>query len=337
MRSRYAGQPFTTSPSEIAAALLDVSIPTLLLALVHITGDPRFIRDFKQMGVFLNEVQGFMSEEDKARARAEALTVITDYRDRGCPEPAPLKSDLIREMLDWAACEHAPNEYLPLALEEMDLEGIDPRRPAELRAESTAGFPVLVIGCGEPGILAGVRLKQANIPFTIIEKNSGPGGTWWENSYPGARVDVANHFYCYSFEPSNEWSHFFAEQPELQSYFTRLMAKHGLNDHVRWQTEVVAVEWDDEDGMWTVTMREDDEGLTEMPARAVITAVGQLNRPNIPEFKGAKKFRGPSFHSAAWDHSVDLTGKRVALIGAGASGFQIAPAIVDEVEHLTVD
>ncbi len=114
------------------------------------------------------------------------------------------------------------------------------------------------------------------------------------------------------------------------------MAKHGLNDHVRWQTEVVAVEWDDEDGMWTVTMREDDEGLTEMQARAVITAVGQLNRPHIPEFKGAKKFRGPSFHSAAWDHSVDLTGKRVALIGAGASGFQIAPAIVDDVDHLTV-
>jgi 4-hydroxyacetophenone monooxygenase len=114
------------------------------------------------------------------------------------------------------------------------------------------------------------------------------------------------------------------------------MSKHGLNDHVRWQTEVVAVEWDDEDGMWTVTMREDDEGLTEVQARAVITAVGQLNRPHIPEFKGANTFRGPSFHSARWDDSVDLTGKRVALIGAGASGFQIAPAIADEVEHLTV-
>ena len=141
MRSRYAGQPFTTSTSEIAAALQDVSIPTLLLSLVHITGDPRFIRDFKQMGVFLNEVQGFMSEEDKARARAEALTVITDYRDRGCPEPAPLSSELIREMLDWAACEHVPDDYLPLALEEMDLDGVDPRRPAELPAESMAEFP----------------------------------------------------------------------------------------------------------------------------------------------------------------------------------------------------
>ena len=116
----------------------------------------------------------------------------------------------------------------------------------------------------------------------------GPGGTWWENSYPGARVDVANHFYCYSFEPSNEWTHFFAEQPELQNYFTTVMGKHGLGDHVRWQTEVIAAEWDNEDGMWTVTVREPDEGLTTMRARAVITAVGQLNRPHIPEFEGAQ-------------------------------------------------
>ncbi|ETZ41368.1 putative 4-hydroxyacetophenone monooxygenase domain protein [Mycobacterium avium MAV_120709_2344] len=184
MRSRYAGEPFTTSTAEIAAALEDVSIPTLLLSLVHITGDPRFIRDFKQMGIFLNEVQGFMSEEDKARARAEALSVITYYRDRGCPEPEPLSPELIREMMDWAACEHVPDDYLPLICEELDLDGVDPRRPAALPAERAAGLPVLVVGCGESGILAGVRLKQANIPFTIVEKNAGPGGTWWENSYP---------------------------------------------------------------------------------------------------------------------------------------------------------
>ncbi|OBK15523.1 flavin-containing monooxygenase [Mycobacterium asiaticum] len=336
MRSRYAGQPFTTSTSEIAAALEDVSIPTLLLSLVHITGDPRFIRDYKQMGVFLNEVQGFMSEEDKARARAEALSVLTEYRDRGCPEPEKLSAELIREMLDWAACEHVPDDYVPLALEEMDLEGADPRRPVMLPSENTAEFPVLVIGCGESGILAGLRLRQANIPFTIVEKNPGPGGTWWENSYPGARVDVANHFYCYSFEPNNDWTHFFAEQPELQQYFTEVMAKHDLAEHVRWSTEVVSAEWQDHDGNWAVELRAPDGHTSTVRARAVITAVGQLNRPYLPEFVGADTFAEPSFHSAAWDHSVDLTGKRVALVGAGASGFQIAPAIAADVEHLTV-
>ena len=336
MRSRYAGRPFTASTAEIAAALEDVSIPTLLLSLVHITGDPRFIRDFKQMGIFLNEVQGFMSEEDKARARAEALSVISGYRDRGCPEPEPLSPELIREMMDWAACEHVPDDYLPLVFEELDLDGADPRRPAALPIQCAAELPVLVVGCGESGILAGIRLKQANIGFTIVEKNAGPGGTWWENSYPGARVDVANHFYCYSFEPNNDWTHFFAEQYELQDYFTQVMKKHDLAEHVRWNTEVVAAEWNDDDGMWTVSLRCTDGQTSTLRARALITAVGQLNRPHIPEFDGADAFAGPSFHSAAWDHSVDVTGKRVALIGAGASGFQIAPAIAENVEQLTV-
>ncbi|WP_205873050.1 flavin-containing monooxygenase [Mycobacterium camsae] len=336
MRSRYAGEPFTTSTPEIAAALQDVSVPTLLLSLVHITGDPRYMRDFKQMGLFLNEVQGFMSDDDKDRARAEALAVLTDYRDRGCPEPPPLSDDVIREMMDWAACEHVPDDYLPLAREEMDLEGVDPRRPAALPRDSAADFPVLVIGCGESGILAGIRLKQANIPFTIVEKNAGPGGTWWENSYPGARVDVANHFYCYSFEPNNEWTHFFAEQPELQSYFAAVLARHDLGGTVRWRTEVLGAQWDDEAGVWNVALRGADGAVSTARARAVITAVGQLNRPRLPDFAGADTFAGPSFHSAAWDHSVDLTGKRVALVGAGASGFQIAPAIAGDVSHLTV-
>lgn len=332
----YAGQPFTSSDKEIEAALEQVSIPTLLLSLVHITGDPRYIREFKQAGVFLNEVQGFMSEEDKARARAVALPVIADYRDRGCPGPVPLSDELIAEMLDWTACEHVDDEYRPMVLEEMDLEDVDPRRPAALDPAKTADFPVVVIGCGESGLLAGIRLKQANFPFTIIEKNAGPGGTWWENSYPGARVDVANHFYCYSFEPSNDWSHYFAEQPELRAYFETVLARHQLDQDVRWQTEVVKAQWDDDDESWRVSVRDKDGTESDIRARAVITAVGQLNRPALPDFDGADTFEGPAFHSAQWDHSVDLTGKRVALIGAGASGFQIAPAIADRVEHLTV-
>lgn len=335
MRSLYSGLPFTTSTSEIAAALQDVSVPTLLLSLVHISGDARFIRDFKPMGLFLNEVQGFMSEEDKMRARAEARSVIADYRDRGCPEPKPLANELIREMLDWAACEHVSDSYLPLVLEEMDLGGADPRRPAALADERTAGFPVVVIGCGESGILAGIRLRQANIPFTIVEKNSGPGGTRWENSYPGARVDVANHFYCYSFEPS-DWTHFFAEQAELRDYFAHVIGKHAIAGHVRWSTEVLSATWNDSDGTWIVSVRSADGQTSTLRARAVITAVGQLNRPHIPKFEGTRSFEGPSFHSAAWDHSVDLAEKRVALIGAGASGFQIAAAIAPYVEQLTV-
>lgn len=330
-RSFHVGQPFTTPDAAIAAALEQVSIPTLLLSLVHITGDPRYIREFKQAGLFLNEVQGFMSEEDKARVREIALPVIADYRDRGCPVPDPLPAEVVREMMDWAACEPVDDDNVPLMLEELDLEGVDPRRPRTL--ENTGDFSVIVIGCGESGVLAGVRPKQAGIDFTIVEKNAGPGGTWWENSYPGARVDVANHFYCYSFEPSNHWDHFFAEQPELRQYFRDVVDRHELEPNIRWNTEVVSAAWDGE--MWNVTVRS-AAGTETLKANAVITAVGQLNRPHIPDFPGAETFAGPAFHSAAWDHDVDVTGKRVALIGAGASGFQIAPAIADKVAHLTV-
>jgi 4-hydroxyacetophenone monooxygenase len=340
VRNPHAGQPFTTSDEELADALLDVSIPTLMLSLVHMSGDPTLIRGaLKPAGLFLNEVQGYMSEDDKAAARTVALKVIADYRDRGCPEPDPIGPELLKEMMEWLVCEPVPDEYVPMLFEEMELDGLDARaeRPsAASNRRPHADFPVVVIGCGESGLLAGIRLKEAGIPFTIVEKNSGVGGTWYQNTYPGARVDVGNHFYCYSFEPTEGWTHFFAEQPELQAYFQGVMDKHDIGPHVRWETEVTGACWDEASATWAVTVRDRDGTVSTLTARAVISAVGQLDRPFLPTIPGQADFTGPAFHSAEWDHSVGLGGKRIALIGAGASGFQIAPAIAEEVEHLTV-
>ncbi|MGD0880076.1 MAG: NAD(P)/FAD-dependent oxidoreductase [Acidimicrobiales bacterium] len=338
MRNPHAGEPFVTSDEEIAEALRDVSIPTLLLSLVHLSGDPELIRGrLRPAGLFLNEVQGYMTEEDKAEARALALDVIRDYRDRGCPEPEPVTPELLHEMMSWLVCEDVPAEYVPLLMEEMELDGRDARR-VELAGDpaARAAFPVVVIGCGQSGLLAGIRLAEAGIPFTIVEKNAGVGGTWWENSYPGARVDVGNHFYCYSFEPSDHWTEFFARQPELQRYFQSVMDRHGIAPHVRWETEVLGADWDEGSATWSVRTRAADGTEEVLTARAVISAVGQLNRPYVPDIDGAADFAGPAFHSARWDHDVDLTGKRVAMVGAGASGFQIAPTIAPEVGHLTV-
>jgi 4-hydroxyacetophenone monooxygenase len=340
VRNPHAGQPFTSSDEEIAEALLDVSIPTLMLSLVHMSADPTLIRGvLKPAGLFLNEVQGYMSEDDKAAARKIALEVIADYRDRGCPEPAPVGPALLKEMMQWLVCEPVPDEYVPMLLEEMELDGVDERAA---RPETTPDSParavqhVVVIGCGESGLLAGIRLREAGIPFTIVEKNAGVGGTWYQNTYPGARVDVGNHFYCYSFEPTDQWTQFFAEQPELQAYFQGVMDRHGIGPHVQWETEVTGARWDEASATWTVATRGRDGIESTLTARAVISAVGQLDRPHIPSIPGQHDFTGPSFHSAEWDHSVDLRGRRVALIGAGASGFQIAPAIAADVEHLTV-
>ncbi|HEY4927934.1 MAG TPA: NAD(P)/FAD-dependent oxidoreductase [Acidimicrobiales bacterium] len=338
MRNPHAGEPFDTPDEAIAEALLDVSIPTLLLSLVHMSGDPSIIRGrLRPAGLFLNEVQGYMSEEDKGAARTLALEVIRDYRERGCPEPEPIAPELLHEMMTWLVCEDVPEEYVPLLMEEMELDGRDARRvgPVGTAAERDA-FPVVVIGCGQSGLLAGIRLQEAGIPFTIVEKNAGVGGTWWENSYPGARVDVGNHFYCYSFEPSDHWTEYFARQPELQRYFQSVMDKHGIGPHVRWETEVLGATWDEASATWSVRIRGSDGTEKVLGARAVISAVGQLNRPHIPEIAGQERFDGPAFHSARWDHDVDLSEKRVAMIGAGASGFQIAPTIAPDVSQLTV-
>ncbi|MDR3661520.1 MAG: NAD(P)/FAD-dependent oxidoreductase [Mycobacterium sp.] len=340
MRNPHAGQPFTTSDEEIADALLDVSIPTLMLSLVHMSGDPELIRGtLRPAGLFLNEVQGYLSEDDKAAVRALALGIIAGYRDRGCPEPEPIGAELVKEMMEWLVCEPVPDEYVPMVLEEMELDGRDIRAVQSTRTGSgdpAAEFPVVVIGCGESGLLAGIRLKEAGLPFTIVERSAGVGGTWWHNSYPGARVDVGNHFYCYSFEPSDHWTQFFAEQPELQTYFERVVDKYGIRPHVRFSTEVTGATWDEDTATWQVAVR-GPHGTEEMlSARAVISAVGQLNRPYLPPIPGQDAFTGPWFHSAQWDHDVDLTGKRVAMIGAGASGFQIAPTIADKVASLNV-
>ena len=215
---------------------------------------PSLIRgELKPAGLFLNEVQGYMSEEDKAAVRKIALEVIADYRDRGCPEPEPigrraaagddavagLRAGARRVRADAARGDGARRQ----------------RRPRGHAATPADDFPVVVIGCGESGLLAGIRLKEAGIPFTIVEKNAGVGGTWWQNTYPGARVDVGNHFYCYSFEPTDQWTHFFAEQPELQAYFQGVMDRHDIGEHVRFGTEVTEAAWDDATGTWTVAAR----------------------------------------------------------------------------------
>ncbi|WP_182523555.1 flavin-containing monooxygenase [Nocardioides dongkuii] len=339
MRNPHAGEPFTAdqmSDEAVAAALEDVSVPTLLLSCLHMT-EGEAAREailegpLRPQGLFLNEVQGYMSPEDQAAARAFALDVIRDWRDRGCPEPEPVGPDLLKRMMDWLVCADVPPEYVPMMLEEMELDGADARatgRPVDPGA--AADLPVVVIGCGMSGLLAAIRLQEAGFPYTVIEKNDGVGGTWWENRYPGARVDVGNHFYCYSFEPSDAWTEFFAQQPELQAYFQGVLERHDVGRHVRWGTEVTDATWDEASGTWAVRL-DTGEVLT---ARAVISAVGQLNRPHVPDVPG--ELTVPSFHTARWDDDVDLTGKRVVMIGAGATGFQLAPAIADRVGHLTI-
>ena len=339
-RHAHHGEPFTDDDAQIAAMLADVSVPVLLCSMVHLTGDPAWIRsELRPSGVLLNEYQGFMSPEAQAAARQWVLPALAAHRDARCPTPAPLSPALITEMMSFLACGPLPDDAVPMFAEDLQLDGprwADTRWAEAVPVPRRAEYPVLIVGCGEAGLLAGIVLRQAGIPFTILEKNPGVGGTWFENTYPGARVDIGSHFYSFSADPGEHWSEYFVQHDELRRSFEREFARHGLAEHTRFETEVTAARWDEDAAAWTVTARRSDGTVEQHSARILISAVGSLNRPRLPEIEGMDAFTGPAFHSARWDHGVDLTAKRVALIGAGASGFQIGPAIAGQVEQLTV-
>ena len=333
-----AAEKITDDNAAIEAALADASIPTLMLSMIHMSGDTALLDgSIRPLGAYLNEVQGYMSEEDKASIRAQALDVITRYRDNGC-QAVPVKDpETIRRMMSFLVAEEVPMDYVPMMLEEMELDG-DARQLdwEDIPADKRADFHVTVIGGGMSGVLAAIRLKEAGINFTVIEKNAGVGGTWHENRYPGCRVDVGNHFYCYSFAPNHDWTEYFAQQPELQQYFEDCLDRFGVREHFRFNTEVVKAQFDESLQQWQVTLRAQDGSESQLDSNAMISAVGQLNRPKLPDIKGRESFAGVSMHSAQWRSDVDVRGKRVAVIGTGASAFQLVPTIADEVESLAV-
>jgi cyclohexanone monooxygenase len=189
-----------------------------------------------------------------------------------------------------------------------------------------------VIGAGAGGIAMGIQLAAGGYDFTIFDRADGFGGTWRHNTFPGAACDVPSHLYSYSFAPNPRWSKTFANQPEILAYLERVAAEHGLGPHLRPNTAITTVRWSDIQRRWT--LRTDDG--QEYDCDVVVSAVGMLDVPNIPDIAGAQRFRGRRFHSARWDHTKSTAGERVASIGTGASAVQYVPAIAPKTAHLTV-
>ena len=194
-------------------------------------------------------------------------------------------------------------------------------------------FPVVIIGGGFGGIGMGIELKKAGIhSFVIIERAGEVGGTWRDNTYPGCACDVASDVYSFSFEPNPNWSRAYSPAAEIQQYILHCTEKYGIRPHLKLNTSVNAASFDESTGLWSV---QTSAGET-LRARAVVSAVGGLVEPSYPKIKGLDKFEGPTLHTARWDHKVKLAGKRVAVIGTGASAIQVIPAIAPEVKKLKV-
>lgn len=198
----------------------------------------------------------------------------------------------------------------------------DRKEPRDLR--------VAVIGAGMAGVLSAIRLKQMGIDFTVYEKAERVGGTWRENCYPGIACDVPSVVYSYSFDHNPEWSRRYAPGHEIEAYFEDVAARHGIVPRIRFGDEVVRCEWIG--GRWTVETAKGHRDEVDV----VIAATGVLHHPNIPTFPGMDSFGGAAFHSARWDHSVPLDGRRVGVVGTGSTAVQITCALVDRVGHFSL-
>jgi len=317
----------------LAEAVRMANLPTLLMVLVQLSGERRWLerpyRPHRSGGMGDND-DGGLPEHLRTEVRDAALDAILAWRSGravAIPEPSP---DLLVEMLSCAMDEAVPAEYGPMIAAQLatGLPEIEPIAVPDW-------FSAIIIGAGVSGLCAAVSLQRAGIPFTILEQHETVGGTWWENRYPGAGVDTPNHLYSYSFLPY-DWTKYFALRDELHSYTEYAADTFGLRQHIRFSTEVVSASYDHDTQGWWVDIRGPGGRTERVRATVLISAAGIFNPLKYPAIDGLDSFAGPSFHTSRWPSDLDVEGKRVAIIGNGASGMQIGPEIQPLVSSLTI-
>ncbi|MCV7170010.1 NAD(P)/FAD-dependent oxidoreductase [Mycobacterium manitobense] len=248
--------------------------------------------------------------------------------------PVPVDEVLFSRLLPLALGSDVDDEFVPLLLEQGGFQLSQPALPRDVPIPSTT--TVAIIGAGIAGIVNALAAEDAGVTYEIYDRNHEVGGTWLTTTYPGIGVDTPSVYYSLSREVNPDWSNYYPQGAEYQAYLVSLADRYGLREHTRFGTEVEALWWDEDRRQWQIhsVTREGHREVSH--ARVVITAAGYLNRPRWPDLPGRESFTGVSVHSARWDSTLDLTGKRVAIIGAGCTAVQIVDACVDQVDHLTV-
>lgn len=256
----------------------------------------------------------------------------------GSPRPvhAPPTDDrdMFARLLPVVLGGSVSDEHVDLLIEQGGFRPSQPTLPRTTPIPST--MSIAIIGAGLAGIAVALAAAEENVRFQIFERNGDVGGTWLTTTYPGIGVDTPSAYYSLSREVNPDWSNYYPQGPEYQAYLVALADKHNLRRHIRFNTAVEALWWDEQRDQWQIRSRNADGSETVDYASVVVTAAGYLNRPRFPDLKGRESFGGVSIHSAQWDPELDLTGKKVAIIGAGCTAVQIVDACVDDVDHLTV-
>jgi 4-hydroxyacetophenone monooxygenase len=321
---------------DLSSAIAEGDIRVLLMVLVHMTGETRWLeppyRPRRDVRLIPDPDAGVPKEiQDEIRA-----AVLKLYENG---EPKSVMSDpgdeLMLKMMRATLGENVAPEYAPLMREEMGFVPREARWTKPPSNEMLADQHVLIVGAGVCAIALGVALGRLGIAYTIVEKNDEIGGTWYVNRYPGCGVDTPNHSYSFSFGKRNPWTRYFAPRQELLDYLLKVVKEHDIRKHVRFNTEIVASRWDEGKRRWISTLKT-ASGEETFESTTLVSAIGQLNDPSPAHFKGEEEFGGLTLHSARWSDDIKLDGKRVAVIGTGATAMQLVPSIADRVAAVTV-
>ncbi|SIN64517.1 4-hydroxyacetophenone monooxygenase [Parasphingorhabdus marina DSM 22363] len=324
----------------IRRALDQAQINALRIALFQQTRDP----ELEEMAAVRTELRGTpyefpkISKEHAAVIKQKAFEYLRD-RDPASPSVMPSREEAahMMEMFNgkkiseqhvdygWGDLAFADNGFVRAARWK--------NKPAD---EELDKFHVTIIGAGFSGLMAAIQMQQLGLKFTIIERQAGLGGTWYLNDYPEARVDITSFIYQYKFEQDYPWKSHFATQGDLRDYVDYIVDKHGLREHIRLNTKVTGSVWNEENSRWDITTEDGDGNKDTLNSQFMISGAGLFSTPKLPQIEGIEKFRGKMFHTTAWDHDYDYTGKRVAVIGTGSTGSQLVRGVAAKASQLTI-
>jgi 4-hydroxyacetophenone monooxygenase len=326
--------------TKLREILKDAHLPSLLGTLAHATRDLALLREEFRPNYIETaagfQPQGGLSASAQEKARDMAFDVIKALCSGVYDTQPPMALVHVRQIMEYMVGPFS-DDHFTLLLNELGLpEYTKAPQWHKSKLAPETDFTVAIIGAGLAGVGAAYRLKQAGIAFVILERHHEVGGVWSENNYPGCHLDTSNFNYSYSFNQNPHWKEEYASRAAVLEYLQSSAEKFRLQEHIRYNTEVVAGEYNESDGSWNLTLKKSDGSIEQMGVQALISAVGQLNRPNFPAIENIDAFAGHAWHTARWNHEVDLTGKRVGVIGTGASGFQAIQKIAEVAGELTV-
>ena len=318
--------------THLQAALADADLRALLMVVFHYTGDEKWLAPpyapRRDVRLIADEDAG-LAPEIQDEIRQTALDLLSGDAPPALPTP---DEALLNRMMTHSLAEQVPQEYAPMMREQMGFAPLGSDIPA---LQKKPAAPIVIIGAGVAGLALAKLLTDIGLDYVILEKNAGVGGTWWENIYPGAGVDTPNHAYSFSFGKSYRWSRYFSPQDEIQDYLAGKADEFNIRPHIRFNTEVKRVDWQAETKSWRIEI-ESPDGKSTLDAPILVSAVGQISVAKLPAIDGIEDFKGTLFHSSRWPEGLDVKGKKVAIVGTGASSMQIAPSIADDVAELTI-